>query len=55
VRLRSSQRLVEKAIKERFEEIDQHHTHHQIEPNHNHRHKRKRTIRESIPFPSALT
>jgi hypothetical protein len=50
-----SQRLVEKAIKERFEEIEVHHAHHQIEPNHNHRHKRKRTIRESIPSPSAKT
>ncbi|PSF27684.1 hypothetical protein C7H19_24925 [Aphanothece hegewaldii CCALA 016] len=43
-----SQRLVQKAIALRQDEIDQHHIHHQIEPNHNHRHKRKRTIREAI-------
>ncbi|PSF35828.1 hypothetical protein C7H19_15510 [Aphanothece hegewaldii CCALA 016] len=43
-----SQRLVQKAIALRQDEIDQHHTHHQIEPNHNHRHKRKRTIRDAI-------
>jgi uncharacterized membrane-anchored protein YjiN (DUF445 family) len=48
-----SQRLVDKAIKERKTEIEAHHARHQIEPNHNHRHKRKRTIREAIPFPSA--
>jgi hypothetical protein len=43
-----SQRLVQKAIKERFEEIEAHHAHHQLEPNHNHCHKRKRKINQVI-------
>jgi hypothetical protein len=43
-----SQRLVDKAIKERKTEIDAHHAKHQIELNHNHRHKRKRTINQVI-------
>ncbi|GFE72279.1 protelomerase family protein [Chroococcus sp. FPU101] len=47
-----SQRLVQKVIASRQDEIETHHALHQLEPNHNHRHKRKRTIREVIPFNS---
>jgi len=47
-----SQRLVDKAIALRKDEIEAHHTLHQIEPLHNHRHKRKRTISQAILFPS---
>jgi hypothetical protein len=43
-----SQRLVERAIANRKDEIDAHHARHQIEPNHNHRHKRKRKINQVI-------
>ena len=43
-----SQRLVQKAIASRKDEIDTHHALHQLEPNHNHRHKRKRTITDAI-------
>jgi hypothetical protein len=53
--LTKSQRLVQKAIALRKDEIDAHHAQHQIEPNHNHRHKRKRTINQVISFPSAQT
>lgn len=41
-----SQRLVERAIAQRKDEIDAHHALHQLEPNHNHRHKRKRKINQ---------
>jgi hypothetical protein len=44
----SNQRAIERVINERQQEIEAHHAHHQLEPNHNHRHKRKRKLGELI-------
>jgi hypothetical protein len=42
--LTKSQRLVQKVMTSRQQEIDSHHSQHQLEPNHNHRHKQKRKV-----------
>jgi hypothetical protein len=42
--LTKSQRLVQKVMVSRQEEIDSHHSQHQLDPNHNHRHKQKRKV-----------
>jgi hypothetical protein len=44
----ANQRVIERIVQERRDEIDAHHHHHQIQPGHNHRHKRKRKLAEVI-------
>jgi hypothetical protein len=46
--LTKSQRLVQKVMVSRQQEIDSHHSQHQLEPNHNHRHKQKRRVGDVI-------
>ncbi|MEP0872800.1 telomere resolvase [Trichocoleus desertorum AS-A10] len=44
----TNQRVIEKIMQERKDEIDAHHQLHQLLPGHNHRHKRKRKIVDVI-------
>jgi hypothetical protein len=44
----SNQRVIERIMQERKDEIDAHHQLHQLLPDHNHRHKRKRKIGDVI-------
>jgi hypothetical protein len=46
--LTKSQRLVQKVMVSRQQEIDSHHSQHQLELNHNHRHKQKRKVGDVI-------
>jgi hypothetical protein len=44
----TNQRVIERILEERRQEVMEHHQNHQIQPGHNHRHKRKRKISEVI-------
>ena len=48
--LTKSQRLVQKVMASRQQEIDSHNSKHRLDPHHNHRHKRKRKVTEIIKF-----
>ena len=53
--LTKSQRLVQKVMASRQQEIDPHNSKHQLEPTHNHRHKKKRKVGEVISLSSSST
>jgi hypothetical protein len=53
--LTKSQRLVQKVMASRQQEIDSHNSKHQLETTHNHRHKRKRQVGEVISLSSSST
>lgn len=51
--LTKSQRLVQKVMGLRQQEIDSHNSKHQLEPTHNHRHKKKRKVSDVISLVTA--
>ena len=50
--LTKSQRLVQKVMASRQQEIDSHNSKHRLDPHHNHRHKRKRQVGDVISLSS---
>ena len=53
--LTKSQRLVQKVMGLRQQQIDSHNSKHQLEPTHNHRHKKKRKVGDVISLSSSST